>query len=219
MLHAHFTTSEGAFTVQFFEAEAPNTVANFVGLAEGTKEWTDPRSRQEGEAAVLRRADLPPRHRRIHDPGRRSARHRHRRARLQVRRRVPSQAAPQQGRACCRWPTPGPAPTAASSSSRSRRRRGSTTSTASSAKSSKAWTSWRRSAARRRASPATGRSSRSRLNRSRFFGRNRFKRECAGNGLEAVPVGRPQGRPLRFELRATESLRLPPGRLPGRRLP
>jgi cyclophilin family peptidyl-prolyl cis-trans isomerase len=44
MLKARFTTNEGAFTVQFFEAEAPNTVANFVGLAEGTKEWTDPRS-------------------------------------------------------------------------------------------------------------------------------------------------------------------------------
>jgi peptidyl-prolyl cis-trans isomerase A (cyclophilin A) len=44
MLKARFTTSEGAFTVQFFDAEAPNTVANFVGLAEGTKEFTDPRS-------------------------------------------------------------------------------------------------------------------------------------------------------------------------------
>ena len=44
MLHAHFTTSEGAFTVRLFDQEAPNTVANFVGLAEGTKEWTDPKS-------------------------------------------------------------------------------------------------------------------------------------------------------------------------------
>ena len=44
MLKARFTTSEGPFTVQFFDAEAPNTVANFVGLAEGTKEWTDPKS-------------------------------------------------------------------------------------------------------------------------------------------------------------------------------
>jgi peptidyl-prolyl cis-trans isomerase A (cyclophilin A) len=41
---AHFTTSEGAFTVELFEKEAPKTVANFVGLAEGTKEWTDPKS-------------------------------------------------------------------------------------------------------------------------------------------------------------------------------
>jgi peptidyl-prolyl cis-trans isomerase A (cyclophilin A) len=47
MLLAHFTTSEGPFTIQLFDAEAPNTVANFVGLAEGTKEWTDPRTRQK----------------------------------------------------------------------------------------------------------------------------------------------------------------------------
>jgi len=44
MLHAHFTTSEGRFTIRLFDQEAPNTVANFVGLAEGTKEWTDPRT-------------------------------------------------------------------------------------------------------------------------------------------------------------------------------
>jgi peptidyl-prolyl cis-trans isomerase A (cyclophilin A) len=37
-------TSEGTFTVRLFDKEAPNTVANFVGLAEGTKEWTDPRT-------------------------------------------------------------------------------------------------------------------------------------------------------------------------------
>jgi len=41
---AHFTTSEGNFTARLYDAETPNTVANFVGLAEGTKEWTDPRS-------------------------------------------------------------------------------------------------------------------------------------------------------------------------------
>ena len=39
---ARFETTEGAFTVRFFDEEAPQTVANFVGLAEGTKEWTDP---------------------------------------------------------------------------------------------------------------------------------------------------------------------------------
>ena len=47
MLTAHFTTSEGTFTVRLFDQEAPNTVANFVGLAEGTKEWTDPKSGQK----------------------------------------------------------------------------------------------------------------------------------------------------------------------------
>ena len=44
MVYAHFTTSEGNFTARLFEAETPNTVANFTGLAEGSKEWTDPRS-------------------------------------------------------------------------------------------------------------------------------------------------------------------------------
>ena len=44
MLLAHFTTSEGNFTARLFDSEVPNTVANFTGLAEGTKEWTDPRT-------------------------------------------------------------------------------------------------------------------------------------------------------------------------------
>jgi len=44
MLYAHFTTSEGKFTARLFDAETPNTVANFTGLADGSKEWTDPRS-------------------------------------------------------------------------------------------------------------------------------------------------------------------------------
>ena len=47
MLYAHFTTSEGTFTARLFDDEVPNTVANFTGLAEGTKEWTDPRSNQK----------------------------------------------------------------------------------------------------------------------------------------------------------------------------
>ncbi len=49
MLYAHFTTSDGKFTVKLFDAEAPNTVANFVGLAEGSKEWTDPGSGQKAK--------------------------------------------------------------------------------------------------------------------------------------------------------------------------
>jgi len=43
-VYADFITSEGSFRIRLFDAEAPNTVANFVGLAEGTKEWTDPRN-------------------------------------------------------------------------------------------------------------------------------------------------------------------------------
>src|SRR5690606_27902621 len=41
-LYAQFETSLGNFTVELFEEQAPKTVANFVGLAEGTKEWTHP---------------------------------------------------------------------------------------------------------------------------------------------------------------------------------
>src|SRR5256885_14720840 len=44
MLYANLTTSEGNFTARLFDGETPNTVANFTGLAEGTKEWTDPRT-------------------------------------------------------------------------------------------------------------------------------------------------------------------------------
>ena len=47
MLTAHFTTSEGNFTIRLFDAEVPKTVANFVELAEGTREWTDPKSGQK----------------------------------------------------------------------------------------------------------------------------------------------------------------------------
>ena len=36
---AVFTTSEGTFKARLFEQEAPETVKNFIGLAEGTKEW------------------------------------------------------------------------------------------------------------------------------------------------------------------------------------
>src|SRR6188472_3964522 len=48
-VYAHFDTTEGRFTIQLFEKEAPQTVANFVGLAEGTKEWTDPGTGQKGK--------------------------------------------------------------------------------------------------------------------------------------------------------------------------
>jgi peptidyl-prolyl cis-trans isomerase A (cyclophilin A) len=49
-VHAEFVTTEGNFTVQLYDAEAPSTVANFVGLAEGTKEWTDPRTNKKTTA-------------------------------------------------------------------------------------------------------------------------------------------------------------------------
>jgi peptidyl-prolyl cis-trans isomerase A (cyclophilin A) len=45
-LYARFATSEGDFTVRLFEEQAPKTVANFVELAEGTK---DPATGKPGQ--------------------------------------------------------------------------------------------------------------------------------------------------------------------------
>ncbi len=46
-LFAIFETSQGNITVRLFEKEAPKTIANFVGLAEGTKPWVDPKTGKE----------------------------------------------------------------------------------------------------------------------------------------------------------------------------
>jgi len=40
-LYAIFETSQGNIVIRLLEKEAPNTVANFVGLAEGSKEFTN----------------------------------------------------------------------------------------------------------------------------------------------------------------------------------
>jgi peptidyl-prolyl cis-trans isomerase A (cyclophilin A) len=41
-LYATFESSAGTLVAELFWEKAPNTVINFVQLAEGTKEWTDP---------------------------------------------------------------------------------------------------------------------------------------------------------------------------------
>lgn len=46
-LYAVMETSQGNITIQLFDKEAPKTVENFVALAEGTKEWVDPKTRQK----------------------------------------------------------------------------------------------------------------------------------------------------------------------------
>jgi peptidyl-prolyl cis-trans isomerase A (cyclophilin A) len=44
---AVFDTSMGRITCKLFSKEAPQTVANIVGLAEGTKDWTNPETKQK----------------------------------------------------------------------------------------------------------------------------------------------------------------------------
>jgi peptidyl-prolyl cis-trans isomerase A (cyclophilin A) len=45
--HAIFETTQGTFKVKLFTEQTPKTVENFVGLAEGTKAWTDPKTGKE----------------------------------------------------------------------------------------------------------------------------------------------------------------------------
>jgi peptidyl-prolyl cis-trans isomerase A (cyclophilin A) len=40
-------TSMGKITCQFFEKQAPKTVANFIDLAQGKKDWTDPQTHKK----------------------------------------------------------------------------------------------------------------------------------------------------------------------------
>src|ERR1700723_4639255 len=48
-LYATFETSEGNIVCRLFEKEAPKTVANFVELAEGKREWTHPSTRKKSQ--------------------------------------------------------------------------------------------------------------------------------------------------------------------------
>src|SRR5579872_61736 len=50
--YAVFETSEGTIVCKLFEKEAPKTVANFTGLAEGTIEWTHPATGVKAKAKL-----------------------------------------------------------------------------------------------------------------------------------------------------------------------
>ncbi|HZW90564.1 MAG TPA: peptidylprolyl isomerase, partial [Myxococcaceae bacterium] len=52
-LYAHFDTTEGKVVVKLFSKDAPKTVENFVGLATGEKEWTDPNTRTKKTGTPL----------------------------------------------------------------------------------------------------------------------------------------------------------------------
>ncbi len=50
--YATLKTSMGDVEVHLFPDHAPKTVANFVELAEGSREWTDPRTRQKSRSKL-----------------------------------------------------------------------------------------------------------------------------------------------------------------------
>ena len=50
---AIFHTTAGDLTCELFPKQAPKTVANFIGLATGKKEWTDPETRQKKQGVPL----------------------------------------------------------------------------------------------------------------------------------------------------------------------
>jgi peptidyl-prolyl cis-trans isomerase A (cyclophilin A) len=45
--YAHFETTLGNFTAELFDTKTPKTVANFAELAEGTREWTHPKTHEK----------------------------------------------------------------------------------------------------------------------------------------------------------------------------
>lgn len=50
---AIFHTTAGDLTCELFPKQAPKTVANFIGLATGTKEWTNPDTRKKQQGVPL----------------------------------------------------------------------------------------------------------------------------------------------------------------------
>jgi peptidyl-prolyl cis-trans isomerase A (cyclophilin A) len=51
-LIATLQTNKGPIEIELFENHAPKTVRNFVELANGEREWTDPRTRQKSNARL-----------------------------------------------------------------------------------------------------------------------------------------------------------------------
>jgi Peptidyl-prolyl cis-trans isomerase (rotamase) - cyclophilin family len=51
-LIATLRTNRGTIKVRLFPEQAPNTVRNFVELAEGTREWTHPKTGQRSKAKL-----------------------------------------------------------------------------------------------------------------------------------------------------------------------
>ena len=69
-LYARLHTSQGVIVVQLYEKEAPQTVANWVGLANGSVPWKDPLTGRDMQGTPLYGGVRF--HRWIHGSGRRS---------------------------------------------------------------------------------------------------------------------------------------------------
>ena len=52
MTNAVLHTTLGDINVTLFDNHAPKTVANFIGLSDGSQEWVDPRTGNTGEGAL-----------------------------------------------------------------------------------------------------------------------------------------------------------------------
>src|SRR5690606_37733320 len=74
-LFATLKTNKGDIVLRLFSKEAPLAVGNFVGLATGEQPYTDPTTGKKGSGPLPER-DLSPGDPGVHDPGRRSHRHR-----------------------------------------------------------------------------------------------------------------------------------------------
>ena len=51
-VYATLDTSEGTIVCRLFEQDAPLTVKNFIELAEGTREWTHPRTHNKSKSPL-----------------------------------------------------------------------------------------------------------------------------------------------------------------------
>jgi len=51
--YATFNTTEGKIVCRLFEADAPKTVANFIALAEGSRDWTHPTEGKKSNAKLF----------------------------------------------------------------------------------------------------------------------------------------------------------------------